>query len=299
MLIVRSTCSDASACGGDKARETKRSAIMAGEGGWKPPDREGASLSASEHDSASLHYNPQWPTSQRWRSLQSSMEQRSRAVEGLGGVTDESAHRKRTRANREASPASIRPRSGGGQRGMGKHNHAIRPERGLRGVHSSEEAGESPWSKGTPLQTCCHQKEGARLRAKLSTTVKLATGPGKPGPGEPVNRSIFRVGSFTERRRPRGHFVITPCWTAWTGVKHREMAPNLDSPTVKFAGEPSTGNLYTRFDEGRGGLAFRLAPSSTLLVNLSEFKFLALARRFFQGSQLLYGALNPFQVQSF
>ena len=36
---------------------------------------------------------------------------------------------------------------------------------------------------------------------------------------------------------------------------------------MKFAGEPSTGNLYTRFDEGRGGLAFRLAPSSTLLVS--------------------------------
>ena len=35
---------------------------------------------------------------------------------------------------------------------------------------------------------------------------------------------------------------------------------------MKFAGEPSTGNLYTRFDEGRGGLAFRLAPSSTLLA---------------------------------
>ena len=124
MLIVRSTCSDASACGGDKARETKRSACEAGEEGWKPSDREGASLSASEHDSASLHYS-QWPTSRIWRSLQLSTKQRSNAIERLGGVTDESAHRKRTRANREASPASTRPRSGGGQRGMGKHNHAI------------------------------------------------------------------------------------------------------------------------------------------------------------------------------
>ena len=125
MSIDRSTCSDASACGGDKARETKRSVLVAGEGGWKPPDREGASLSASEHDSASLRNNPQWPTSQRWRSLQLSTKQRSKAVEGLGGVVDESAHRKRTRANREASPVSHRPRSGVGQRGMGKHNHAV------------------------------------------------------------------------------------------------------------------------------------------------------------------------------
>ena len=125
MLIDRSTCSDASACGGDKARETKRSALLAGEGGWNPPDRKGGSLSASEHDSASLHDNPQRPTSRIWRSLQPSIKQRSRAVEGLGGVTDESAHRKRTRANREASPESCRPRSGGGQRNMGKHNHVI------------------------------------------------------------------------------------------------------------------------------------------------------------------------------
>ena len=131
--------------------------------------------------------------------------------------------------------------------------------------------------KRTPLQTRCHQKEGARLRAKLSFTVKLVTGPGEPGSGEPVNRSIFRVGSSTERRRQRGHFVVTPCWTAWTGVKHREMIPNPDSPTVKFAGEPSTGNLYTRFDEGRGGLA----PKSTLLssvVGLPACKWIRLRR---------------------
>ncbi|MFT5190793.1 MAG: hypothetical protein ACI957_003829, partial [Verrucomicrobiales bacterium] len=31
-----------------------------------------------------------------------------------------------------------------------------------------------------------------------------------------------------------------------------------------LVGEPSTGNLYTRFDEGRGGHAFGRVPSSTL-----------------------------------
>ena len=124
MLIDRSTCSDAPACGGDKARETERSASMAGEGGWKPSNRKGASLSASEHDSASLLYS-QWPTFQKWRSLQLSIKQRSIAVEGLGGVIDESAHRRRIRVNREASPVSFRPRSGDGQRSMGKHNHGI------------------------------------------------------------------------------------------------------------------------------------------------------------------------------
>ena len=47
-----------------------------------------------------------------------------------------------------------------------------------------------------------------------------------------------------------------------------EMDSKLERPALKFAGEPSTGNLYTRFDEGRGGLAFGLAPSSTLPVDL-------------------------------
>jgi len=56
MLIVRSTCSCASACGGDKARETWRSAPAADEGGWYPPDNEVASPNASEPVSASLHH---------------------------------------------------------------------------------------------------------------------------------------------------------------------------------------------------------------------------------------------------
>ena len=124
MTIDRSTCSDAPACGGNKTRETERSAPVAGERGFKPPDREGASLSASEHDSASLHYS-QRPTSRIWRSLQPSTKQRSYAVEGLGRVIDESAHQRRTGATRDASPVSFRPRSGVGQRSMGNHNHAI------------------------------------------------------------------------------------------------------------------------------------------------------------------------------
>ena len=56
MLIVRSTCSCAPACGGDKARETRRSAPKVDEGGWYPPDNEVASPNASEPVSASLHH---------------------------------------------------------------------------------------------------------------------------------------------------------------------------------------------------------------------------------------------------
>ena len=33
-------------------------------------------------------------------------------------------------------------------------------------------------------------------------------------------------------------------------VYHSEMNSKLESPALKLAGEPSTGNLYTRFDEG-------------------------------------------------
>ena len=32
------------------------------------------------------------------------------------------------------------------------------------------------------------------------------------------------------------------------------MSSRLESQTMKFAGEPSAGNLHTRFDEGRGEL---------------------------------------------
>jgi hypothetical protein len=39
---------------------------------------------------------------------------------------------------------------------------------------------------------------------------------------------------------------------------------------MNVAGEPSTGNLYTRFDEGRGGQAYGLVPSSTLPVDLTR-----------------------------
>ena len=55
MLIVRSACSCASACGGNKARETLRSGRMrSGEGRWFLPDSEVMSPNASELDSASL-----------------------------------------------------------------------------------------------------------------------------------------------------------------------------------------------------------------------------------------------------
>ena len=42
---------------------------------------------------------------------------------------------------------------------------------------------------------------------------------------------------------------------------------------MNVAGEPSTGNLYTRFDEGRGGQAYGLAPSSTLPSGFIKFHF--------------------------
>jgi hypothetical protein len=69
MSIAHSTFSCASACNGNKARETLRSCKckckLHGEWGWSPQDNEDVSLSASELDSASLHYSlaakpPDW-----------------------------------------------------------------------------------------------------------------------------------------------------------------------------------------------------------------------------------------------
>ena len=156
-------------------------------------------------------------------------------------MTDESAHRKRTRANREASPVSYR--SGFGQRSMGNHNHAIGWSEVSEG---SIVAGKRVKARGAKGPYCKHatiRKEGGRLRANSPLRKKLTPRPEmKLMAGKSVNPSSFCDGSSTVRRR------IT-----------------FDSQTVKSAGEPSTGNLYTRFDEGRGGLAHWLAPSSTLL----------------------------------
>lgn len=124
MLIDHSTCSNAPACGGNKARETERSAKVAGERGQNLLDCEDASPSASELDSASLCYS-QWPTFQMWRSLTSLEKQWLNASKELGGVIEVGACRRRNRDIRETSPVSPCPRSGRGQRSMGNHNHAI------------------------------------------------------------------------------------------------------------------------------------------------------------------------------
>jgi hypothetical protein len=123
MTIDRSTCSNAPARGGDKARETEWSVRVAGEGGGFLPDCEGVSLSASEPDSAPLRDISQWPPSRRLGGLTFPVKQRSNATGKLSGVIEESAHRKRNRVNRETSLVSVRPRSGCGQRVVGNHNH--------------------------------------------------------------------------------------------------------------------------------------------------------------------------------
>jgi len=55
MLIACSTFSCALACAGDQSRETLRSLLLHGEGGWPPLDNEDVSPNVSELDSASLH----------------------------------------------------------------------------------------------------------------------------------------------------------------------------------------------------------------------------------------------------
>ena len=123
MLIDHSTCSNAPACGGDKARETERSVELADERGCKLLDCEDASPSESELDSASLHKS-QWPTFRMRRSLTSLEKQWSEVSKELGGVIEESARQRRNRDIRETSPVSPCPRPGRRQRSMGNHNHA-------------------------------------------------------------------------------------------------------------------------------------------------------------------------------
>ena len=147
MLIDHSTCSNAPACGGDKARETEWSALVAGERGRKPLDCEDASPSESKLDSASLRKS-QWPTFQRWRSLTSLEKQWSEASKELGGVVEESARQRRNRNIRETSPVSPCPRSGRGQRSMGNHNHAIGRTEESEGFVVAMKRGNARGAKG-------------------------------------------------------------------------------------------------------------------------------------------------------
>ena len=104
------------------------------------------------------------------------------------------------------------------------------------------------------------------MRAKLSTTeeAEYRLWAKTYGRGASRRLNLLRWKLYRKAKNER-EFRFYPVFDRVDGVYYREMTSNLDSQTVKFAGEPSTGNLYTRFDEGRGGLAFRLAPSSTLL----------------------------------
>lgn len=57
MIIARSSCSRASACGGNEARETWWFGLVSpSEAGWLPADDEGVSPNESELDSAPLHF---------------------------------------------------------------------------------------------------------------------------------------------------------------------------------------------------------------------------------------------------
>ena len=162
MLIDCSTCSNALAGGGDNARETLRSVAYApGERACKAPDCEGASPSASEHVSASLHCS-QRPTFRKCRSLSSLVKQQSCATRELGGVIDESAHRKNDRATlRDHSPVSG-PRSSVRQRGTGNHNRAIGWKENAAG---SVVAGKRVKARGAKGPYCKHgnikEKEAA------------------------------------------------------------------------------------------------------------------------------------------
>jgi len=149
MLIDCSTCSNAVASGGDKARETQRLLAKAfSEGACKALDCEDVSPNVSERDSASLHIKSQRPTSRKWRSLSPLAKQQSKAARGLGGVIGESACRKNNRATlRDDSPVSGR-RSSVEQRDTGNHNRGIGWKENAAGLVVAEKQAKACGAKG-------------------------------------------------------------------------------------------------------------------------------------------------------
>jgi len=123
MLMVCSTCSCASACGGNNARETLRSVpVWTGEGGWFPSDGEGASPNARELDSASLRF---------WRSA-NLPEMVKPAIVG------------------EAADGRTRRAARGGWRERAPKEHIRYPGDPLRSPDSADETGQGIWGRHNP-----------------------------------------------------------------------------------------------------------------------------------------------------
>lgn len=159
MLIDCSTCSNASAGGGDKPRETLRLSIGVGsEGAGKALDCESSSPSASEHDSASLHYC--WrPTSRMCRSLSSLEKQQSCASREPVGVIDESASRRNTRATPRDPSLVPWPRSSvWWQRNPGNHNRINDQKEDAAGLIVAKKRGNARGAKQPYCVTSQHQK---------------------------------------------------------------------------------------------------------------------------------------------
>jgi len=160
MLIVRSTCSCASACGGDKARETWRSASVADKGGWYPPDNEVASPNASEPDSASLRC---------WRRLSPPRMVKPAIV---GEATNASIRRdarggwgERAMTEHARYPGeplrSLVSAVGTGQGTQGSHNLRIPRRRQSDRLIVAMKWGNSRGAKGPDLRCVSTAKEGS------------------------------------------------------------------------------------------------------------------------------------------
>jgi hypothetical protein len=159
MLIDCSTCSNALAGGGDKARETVRLvACAASEGATPALNCKSVSPSESEPGSASLQLKSRRPTSQGWRSQLSPVKQQSNAVGESGGVIEESAHRKNNRATpREHSPASAL-KSSARERNTGNHNRAIDRKENAEGLIVAKKRGNACGAKEPYCETRHYQK---------------------------------------------------------------------------------------------------------------------------------------------
>lgn len=151
MLIVRSTCSCASACGGNKARETWRSAPVAGDGGWYPPDSEVVSPNASEPDTASLHHN--------WRSANLP----NMVKPAIGG---------------EATDASIRRAARGDWGERATTEHTRNPGEPLRSPESAVDTGQGARGRHNPRAPRRRQADWPVVAVKRGSS-RRAKGPGR------------------------------------------------------------------------------------------------------------------------
>ena len=167
MLIVRSTCSCAPACGGDKARETGRSALVADEGAVIRLTTKSRALTQVNRfrPRYTMAFGQPAGSAEACHCRGSNERRHPTRRPGWLGECATTGH---ARYPGSRSAASFRRSGRTGNAGKPQPAHTAAAAFGQ--AHCSGEAGQLPWSKGAWPALRSHSKRGFRLSRICSPT---------------------------------------------------------------------------------------------------------------------------------